>query len=181
MNNRLRLILITNGIQVFAATLLVPVFALFIKEIGGGPELAGALFAVSFMTTAIGSLVVMRMRDTKILDKELFDTGMIMKLLAWILLAVHQSIPVLITAQIILGISTAIGSPAFGALISENLDRQKHLSEWSKWDFIYNTATGLASISSGFIIVSKGFDFLFLLMAAITLMALIVSLQFKLK
>jgi len=102
---------------------------------------------------------------------------MIVKAGAWTLLAIHQSIAVLVITQIILGLSDAIGSPSFNSLMSGHLDKQLHISEWSRWDFIQNIATGAASVLSGYIIVGFGFASLFSIMAAITLIALLTALR----
>jgi len=177
MNNKLRLIIASNGIQVFAATLLIPVFALFTQSIGGGPQLAGILFGISFLTTAVVNLIIIRIHDRKLLDANLYKVGMIVKAGAWTLLAIHQSIAVLVITQIILGLSDAIGSPSFNSLMSGHLDKQLHISEWSRWDFIQNIATGAASVLSGYIIVGFGFASLFSIMAAITLIALLTALR----
>lgn len=176
MNAKLRLLFISNGIQVFGATLLVPVFALFIADIGGGPELAGILFGISFVTTAFVNLFVMRIEDRRLLDATLYKIGMAIKICAWVMLALVQSIPVLIAAQVILGVAASIGSPAFGALVSENLDKKRHISDWARWDFSMNLATGLASAVSGFIVVHLGFPVLFAVMALVTAMALFLAM-----
>ena len=149
INSKLRLTIFSNGIQVFAATLLVPVFALFAQEIGGGLQLAGILFGISFITTAVVNLLIIRIHDRKLLDATLFKVGLIVEASAWTLLAIHEGIPLLVITQIILGISNAVGSPSFNSLMSGHLDKQLHISEWSRWDFIQNIATGAASISSG--------------------------------
>lgn len=176
MNYKLKLILLSNSVQVFAATLIIPVFALFIKEVGGGPELAGVLFGISFFVTAVGNLVMIRVEDARLRDATFYKTGLLIKIAAWLLLAFYQSIPGLITAQIILGTASAIGAPSFASLVSEHLDKRKHISDWARWSFMENTVTAAASIMSGFIIVQHGFRFLFIAMALITLISFILSL-----
>ncbi len=176
MNYKLKLIIITNSVQVFAATLITPVFALFIKGIGGGPELAGVLFGISFFATAAGNLVMIRVADAKSRDALLFKGGLLIKLAAWTLLAIHQSIPVLILAQIILGTATAVGAPSFASLVSEHLDKKKHISDWARWSLMENSATAMASVLSGFMVVRYGFSCLFIIMAVITLLSFVVSL-----
>ncbi|HEU5187001.1 MAG TPA: MFS transporter [Candidatus Saccharimonadales bacterium] len=176
MNYKLRLLIASNGVQVFAATLLIPIFALFIKDIGGGPELAGILFGVGFMSTAIANVCMIRIRDRLLLDVTLYKLGLVIKIAGWTLLAFHQTIPMLVVAQVILGISSAIGSPSFNSLISENLDKKRHISEWSKWELTQNIATALASAISGFVVVGFGFGWLFSLMAVGTALALVLVL-----
>lgn len=176
MNYKLKLILLSNSVQVFAATLLVPVFAIFIDDIGGGPELAGILFGISFFVTALGNLIMIRVQDARLRDVSLYKVGLLIKIGAWVLLAFHQSIPTLIVAQIILGTATAIGAPSFGSLVSEHLDKRRHISDWSRWAFMENTVTAISSVLSGFIIVAYSFDVLFAIMAAMTFLSFILAM-----
>lgn len=177
MNYTLKLILLSNAVQVFAATLLIPVFALFIKEIGGGPELSGVLFAISFIVTAVGNIAMIRVKDAKLRGVWLYKLGLLIKLAAWLLLAVHQSITILILSQVILGIATSVGSPSFSSLVSEHLDKRKHISDWARWELMQNIVTAVSSVASGFIIVIYGFGSLFALMAGITALSFTLSLS----
>jgi MFS family permease len=176
VNLKLKFILFTNSIQVFAATLLIPVFALFIEDIGGGPELAGILFGISFGITALGNILMIHVSDTRLRNVRLFKLGLLIKLGAWILLSYHQSVSVLICAQILLGAATAIGSPSFNAFVSEHLDRRRHISEWAKWDLMQNSVTAASSMLSGFIVANHGFNTLFMIMAVLTAFSLALSL-----
>ena len=176
MNVKLKLILASNAIQVFAATLVVPVFAVLTRHVGGGAELAGVLFGISFFVTSLGNVVLMRVKDGRSRDTLLYKLGLVVKILAWLLLAYNQSIASMVIAQIILGIATAAGAPAFSALVSSHLDKRKHISDWAEWNFMSNIATALSSVLSGFIVVRYGFTTLFIVMAMVTFAALMLSL-----
>lgn len=165
MNNTLKILYLSNTVFVFAASLLTPVYALFITKIGGGAELAGILFGIEFISVSLVSLVIIRLKDRTSLDHKLLHIGFLMRGFCWLLLAFIQTIPILLVVQVLTGIAEAVATPAFQTLVSEHLDREKRLTDYSKMELIKNPVIAIASILSGFIIARFGFNTLFGLMA----------------
>jgi MFS family permease len=159
---------------VFAANMIIPVYAFFIRGLGGSAKLAGVLFAISFISTSAVNLLVLRLKDKNFLDERMLKLNYLIKAGGWFLVAASPHISTLIAAQIILGIGTGIGSPAFGALISENLDGGRHIHDWGIWNLLENSAIAVTSILSGFVVAIFGFRTLFAVMGLLTLSALIV-------
>lgn len=174
MNQKLKILLISNTVQVFAANMVIPVYAFFIRDLGGSAKLAGVLFAISFISMSVVNLLVLRLKDKNFLDEKMLKLNYVIKASGWFLIAASPHISTLIAAQIIIGIGTGIGSPAFGALISENLDGGKHIRDWGVWNLLENSAIAITSILSGFVVAIFGFRALFLFVGLITLSALFV-------
>ena len=174
MNKPLRFLLIANSINILADNLFVPIYALFITKLGGGPQLAGILFAIRFLSIAVFVLLIQRFRDKVNLDSQMLQVCFLIKTIAWTFLAFNQSIPALVIAQIAFGLSGAIGAPAFNSLVSENLDKKRHIHDWGIWELMQNLAIAVAAALSGFIMVSFGFSFLFILMATLEFISLLV-------
>lgn len=172
MNSYLKKIIIINSIFIFADSLFVPLYALFVLKIGGGAELAGILFGLKFAVTAIVEFFVIKLRDKYKLDELLLKINFFIRGLAWIMLFFMPVIPVLVIAQMIIGVSEALGSPAVNALISENLDDKKHLREWGISQLTSYIPQAVAGVLSGFIIVLWGFQGLFLIMSILAFTAL---------
>ncbi len=120
---------------------------------------------------------MVKVQDTRLKNVALYKYGLLIKIAAWLLLSSYQSIASLVLAQTILGIATSVGSPAFSSLVSENLDKKKHISEWAHWELMQGIVTAASSIMSGFIVVRYGFSSLFTLMAIITTFSFIISLS----
>ncbi len=174
MNKTIKLLLICNGIFVFAAGLLIPVFALFVLKIGGGAELAGILVGIQYLTSTLVSLYVVRLKDNISLSRTLLQINFIIRSLAWLIIAFFPTIPVMICAQASLGVAEAIGSPAFNSLVSENLDYKQHIKEWGMWEIIVTPSTGIASILGGFVVAHYGFGTLFITMSTLSFVSFIV-------
>lgn len=167
MNIKLKYLFLSNGTFVIANSILLPVYALFIKSIDGGIELAGILYGLGFLSSSLTSLVVTRFHDgvrfeNRVMKLNFFSRGVI-----WCILAVFSSIPVVIVCQILIGITDGFGSPVFNELFARNLDRKKHIKEWASWQFLSGLAITVGSVISGFIVVYLGFQILFLIMAGL--------------
>jgi predicted MFS family arabinose efflux permease len=171
MNKYLRFLLFINSINIVADYLLIPIFALFIKEISDNPEYAGILFAVQFMSSAFFGLIMTRTKDATGLDAKLLRLNYVIKAFAWMTLAFSQNLITLFCVQILIGAATAIGAPAFQSLVTEHLDTDKHISDWSISQLIISLAVMTGSVLSGFIFKNFGFTSLFLIMAALEFVA----------
>lgn len=165
MNRPLIFLVASNSINVLADYLFIPLYALFIKKIGGGAELAGSLFSIRFISSVVFGIIITRIKDHKTLDNRLLEVNFLLKGLCWLALAFFQSIPIMIVIQIILGFSGSFGGPAFNALVSEHLDKEKHIKDWGLWELVQNGSVAIASILSGFALTAFGFSFLFIVMA----------------
>lgn len=172
MNSYLKKIFIINSVFIFADSLFVPLYALFVIRIGGGVELAGILFGLKFAVTAIVEFFVIKLRDKHKLDEFLLKINFLIRGSAWLMLFFMPEIPILVLTQVIIGISEAVGSPAVNALISENLDDKKHLREWGISQLTSYIPQAIAGTLSGFIIAFWGFQALFLIMSILAFIAL---------
>lgn len=179
MNRDLRILFLANAIFTFAGMLLVPVFALFVVKSGGGAELAGVLFGISFLVSALVDLILIRLKDKRFLGLRLLQINYLVRGLAWLLLAFISSVPTIILAQIIIGVTNAIGGIAFNCLVSEHLDGKKHIQEWGYWDLIVNPVVAVASALSGFLAVRFGFSSLFFIMSLLAFGSFLILLKYQ--
>jgi MFS family permease len=175
MNPQLKALFTANALFVFAGNLLVPLYALFIDDIGGGLQLAGMLYSVQFITATVVGLFVMRIQDRSRLDLNLLRMSHFGRATVWLVLSFIPSVPVLLLAQIVTGALEAFGTPAFEALVSEHLDKRKHLGEWGAWEMMKSIGISIASVSSGFLATEYGFEGLFLCMALLGYASLMFS------
>lgn len=175
MNKLLKLLLFANSVDAFGNYLLIPLFALFVKDIGGGPELAGTLFATQLIVSSIVGGLLALVKDRKALDVKLLKVSFIIRTCAWLLLVFIQTIPVMFMVQAALGVALAIYSPSFFSLVSEHLDKSKHIRDWSIWSASVDFSHGLGSLASGFIIISFGFTPMFIIIALLEFISLIIS------
>jgi len=173
MNPKLKVVLISNSIFVFAGSLLVPLYVLLVSKQGGNIGLAGVLFGLPFLSSFLTGTFVIFLKDNKLLNRELLQLNFLIRGFTWLILVFIQVIPVLVLTQLLIGISEAIGSPAFNSLVSENLDDKRHIREWGIWELIKNPLVFLASAISGFIVIIWGFKMLFLVMSLLAFLSLL--------
>ncbi len=164
MNKELKILYSAHFINVLADYLLIPIFALLVTQIGSKIQLVGVLFAVQYVTSSIVSLFVIRMRDGSHLDEYLLKLCYFIKGFGWLLLIFIQTIPMLILVEALIGIASGMGGPSFGALISEHLDKHKHLADWGNLFLIQNVAVGVGSILAGYTLAKYGFTTIFIAM-----------------
>lgn len=179
MNQDLRTLFLANAIFVLANALLIPVFALLITGSGGGAELSGFLFSISFLISAVAGILIIRIKDKRFLNLKMLQINYLVRALAWLSLAFFSSIPMIVAAQVIIGITTAAGGPAFNSIVSEHLDGSKHIQEWGYWELIANPAVALGSALSGIIVVKFGFSSLFFIMSFLGFVSFLILLKYQ--
>ncbi len=179
MNRRIKIILLSNSVFIFAGSLFVPLYALFIDKLGGGAILAGVLFALHFISNSFVALFVTRLKDGRLLDEKLLALNFFLRAACWLVLGIYPSIFVFILIQLVIGACEAFGSPAFNSLISENLDPKKHISEWGVWELVKNPLMALASLLSGIIVATYGFEILFFLMSGISFVSFLLFISIR--
>lgn len=172
MNRELKLLFGSNAVFTLAAHLLIPVYALYIFQAGGGPELAGLLYATIFVSSAITDLVIIKFQDRRNLGLKMLKLNFLVRGLTWGALAFINTIPAIFVAQVVIGITQAIGSSAFNSLVSEHLDGQKHIKEWGTWDLVASPAVALGSVMGGIIAGRFGFSMLFMTMGVLACISL---------
>lgn len=180
MNSRLRFILISNTIFVFAGSLFAPLYAIFVLSLDGSAAIAGLLVAVQFFVSFIVGIFVIRLKDKVYLSQLLLKTNFLIRGVLWLLLALFPSIEMLFFCQILNGTAEAIGSPSFNSLVSDNLDNKKHIKEWGFWELVKNPAISIASLIGGFVVTVFGFSALFAIMSSLAFVSFFVY-QFTLK
>jgi MFS family permease len=164
-NNRsLSILLGTNAIILFAAALLVPIYALFVEKVGGDlldASLAGAAFA---MTTGVTVLLIGRLSDRVKENELLMILGYVVMGMGFVSCVWVDSMVKLFLAQIVIGFGNAIYSPAFDALYSKHLDPSNSGTEWGLWEAMNSFMAAGGAVTGGVIVNYFGFHALFVIM-----------------
>jgi DHA1 family bicyclomycin/chloramphenicol resistance-like MFS transporter len=163
-NKTLKTLFIINGIFVFAASLLGPLYAVFAQGVDKD------VFAISFtwfaflISTTLCLLMVGKYGDRVKRKNNLLLGGYLIRALVWFAFPLATSLPLLVFFQILLGAGEALGSPTYDAIFAEHLDRGKHIQEYTDWKLIYNLVSAVAVLAGGAVVTSYGFSALFFLM-----------------
>lgn len=172
MNNKaLRTLFLYNGLFVGAATMLGPLYAIYVVKFVDGVTAVSISWAAFLVSTSIFTYIVSRKGDG-IKEKEyLLLAGYIVRILSWILLIFVHNLTSLVLVQILLGFGESLGTPSFNALFADHLDKNKHIKEYSNWSLIANLTSAAGILAGGAIVNNFGFKALFLFMSALSLVA----------
>lgn len=172
-NKSLSKLLVINNIFVLAASMFPPIFALFVKEIGGNVLSAGSLWAVFSVFTGIFIFIFCRYGDRFKETEYLLAAGYICRTVAWIGYFFSNSLWQLFVLQLILAVGESIGTPAFNAVYSVHLDKGRFVKEWGINNAFNSIIVGVAALIGGLIVYQIGFRPLFLIMAALSIISFI--------
>lgn len=165
MNRALKILLIMDGVVLFAGAMLGPIYALFVERIGGDILSASGAFAVYALVSALAIFIIGKFED-KIKELELMvSLGYLIMALGF-LSYIFVRVPFhLFIAQAIIGLGEAFYKPAFDGVYSKHLNKNKRASQWGKWEAMYYMAIAPGALLGGLTAKFLGFDALFIIMS----------------
>ncbi|MFH1236376.1 MAG: MFS transporter [Parcubacteria group bacterium] len=164
-NKPLRILLSTNALVLIASAMFIPIYALYVEDIGGDLFDAGLTAAVYAAVAGGMTLISGRLTD-KLKRKELMVVvGYVIVGVGFLLYTFANSLGVLIAIQAIVGLGTAIYAPAFDTLYSHNLHERRTGLQWGAWEAMDYFATAAGALLGGAIVTYLGFTAMFVMMS----------------
>jgi MFS family permease len=177
MKNILKLLLVADGLVIFAAALWIPLYAIFVEQLNGTILDVGIAWAIAMFVYATLEIPFGKLADHH--QKKFFMAGEYLLMgIVFLYLTTITQIWELFIAEFLLGISAAIGTPAYDGIFSKSLDKGKESFEWSIWETVNGYAGGAAAIIGAYIIFIADFDILFMGMGIICIIAGLIILLF---
>lgn len=177
MTRTARILLSASFLALFPLGLLGPIYAIFVREIGGDAFEAGASFAVFSIISGIFIFLLGRWRFFKEHLHAFVVIGYALLTIAELgYLWVDSSLKLFIV-QILLGIAGGILEPSWDGLYSANLSAEKAASVWSNWAGGRDLIGGIGAFVGGAIVAAYSFTVLFIVMAIFNIAAVFVSLR----
>jgi MFS family permease len=178
MKKVLKYLVFVDAFVIFGAALFIPIYALFVEELGGTALAAGGAWAAFTFTMGIFMFFVSRWEDTvKHQEKILIGSYGLMAVAAFCLIFVQQ-IWQLFLVQGLLGIAEAFNRPVFEGIYTKHLDKGKYTSQWGVWSGIGAMLSGVAAIVGGLVAKFYGFRPLFIIMFVVALTGSLLSFKF---
>jgi len=149
--------------------MLGPIYAIFVKDVGGDALDAGITFGAFALAAAATTLIVGRLSDKVKEDELIIVAGFFITALGFIYYMFVDSMTTLIVAQIIIGIGEATKYPAYDEVYSRHLDKGKGGLEWGAWEAMAYFSAAIGAVVGGYLVTQFGFNIIFVFMAALSL------------
>ncbi len=175
MNTELKILNSASAFSVFAAGLFAPFYAVFVKEIGGGAFIAGSSYSIYAVVAGLLILASSKLENKAVDTQKLVVVGYLLSTIGFFGYLFVENPLQMFAVQGIVGLATAVRSPAFDEVYSQNLDEGKYAYEWGVWESMYWIVSGISAIIAGYIIQNFGFETLFLIMGSMSLTGTVVS------
>jgi MFS family permease len=168
-NGTLKLLYFVNSFFVFIATLLGPLYALFVEGIKPGAMAVSFSWSVFILSSSV-FLLFMSANGDRFKNKALIVAiSFLVRSIAWLILAHVTTFTGLLLVQVVLAFGDALGGPTFDALLAENLDKSAHVHDYSDWRILSYISMGAGALLGGYIIDMYGFPTLFRIMACLAI------------
>lgn len=170
-----KLLLITDAFYLLSGGLLGPIYALYVKKIGGDLLDASNAFALFMITAAIVVFLLASWEDKSKHQKKFVIAGYGIGVIGYGGYLLVNSPLSLFIVQAVLGLSIALKDPAYDALFSNS---QKHLAmAWGEWEALDYLALGIGALAGGYIAQELGFPALLWCMFVLSVISFCISLR----
>jgi len=176
MHKNIKLLLTCSILIHGGVNLLAPIYALFIKEIGGTLLLASATIGFYAILKGVLYFLLKRLDETRFSRKFMIVGGYLIFAVSYVLY-MNASSPIHVFGiQALLALAEVIINPSWSAVIATSLTKGQERNIYSDFYGYRSIFEGLAAIGGGFLAMHLGFNALFGLMAGFALMASIIGL-----
>ena len=167
MYKAIKILLFTNSFVLFAGFMLGPIYAIFVEDIGGDLLDAGLTTGIFDVAAGITTLVAGRFTDRMKESELMVVAGYIIMGGGFLLYMLVDSIWMLFVVQAIIGFAEAFYSPAFNAIYSKHLSRERAATQWGMWESNNYFTAAIGAAAGGILATVFSFNVLFIVMAAL--------------
>lgn len=150
--------------SLIASNLLVPIYSIYVKGVGGDLLTAGTAIAINY--AVVGALVILsgRFANKHHTEKIQLILGYLLSGFASFCFMLTKNPTQLFLSMAVSGVAIAIISPSFSGLYSKNIEEGKHTSSWGDYWGLTYWGAAIASIIAGVVSQHYGFNAIFILM-----------------
>jgi predicted MFS family arabinose efflux permease len=171
MKPNIKLLLASSILIHSGVNLLAPLYAIFIKNIGGTLFDAGATIGFYAILRAALYFLFSRLGEHTLSRKQMISAGYFIFFVAYVLY-IFASRPLHVFGiQALLALGEVIINPSWSAVIAVSLDKGKERRIYSDFYGYRSFFEGMAAIAGGFFAMQFGFDLVFMVMASMALIA----------
>ena len=177
MNKYMKLILKADFLMLLSIGLFAPIYALFVRDIGGTILDAAGAWALYAFSAGLCMIFIDMWVDVKKNYTLMLFFGYLLQSISMLGYYFVENIQFLFIIQIILGISVALADPAFDKLYGKFLDKQNFGGQWDSYHSMNMIGSATAALVGGLIAQFFGFKILFLGMFTLGLIGALFSFR----
>jgi len=176
MHKNIKLLLGASILIHSGANLLAPIYAIYIKEIGGTLLDAGIAVGIYTLLRGILYFIIGNLDETKISKRKMMFSGYGIMAVGYVLY-LFALIPLhVFLIQALLSVGEALINPSWSAIIAVSLKKGKERHIYSHFYGYRSLFEGAAAIAGGLFALKFGFNAIFVLMALFAFVSGILSL-----
>lgn len=160
MNVFYKFLITAFSLSIFSEGILLPIYAIFVQEVGGDILEASTAMAIFLITEGIITILIHRIKWNKKQQLFLLVLGWAIWTLGIISYLFVSSIAMLFVTQILTAIGNAIADPIFDTELSAHIDKNKKEFEWGFFEGLNSFIQGVAALLGGMIAYYFGFSWL---------------------
>lgn len=164
-------ILIHSGVNLFA-----PIYAIFIKEIGGTLLDAGIAIGIYAFLRGVLYFLLGRMKEHVVSKRVMIFSGYFIFFICYASYIFASSPMHVFFIQAFLALGEVVATPSWSAVIAVSLTKGRERKIYSDFYGYRSLFEGVAAVLGGLFALKFGFDAVFMLMAAFALSASFISL-----
>jgi MFS transporter, DHA1 family, multidrug resistance protein len=179
MNNRVKILIVANLINIFGFSIFAPLYMLFGLGITQSLSVISNSWGMYVAVTGVCIIIWGKIEDS-FSRKQLIYTVVI----GYLLMAIGSLAFLLVSDMLVMyvvlainAIGSGITSPAWKTLFAKTEDKGKEASEWSYFEGGSKLLAALGVIVGGLLLEYFGFKFIFVVMFMFQLAAVIISLR----
>ncbi len=169
--------MVADALVLTAAAMLTPIYAVFVQEVGGDLLDAGVTAAALAFGSAAACLIAGRYADGLRNKRVLIVASYAVTGMGFLLFTVVNGVWFLAAVQVMIGLVRAFAEPAYDALYSMHLDKQKEAEEWGAWEAMAYFVGGAGALAGAAVVSYTNFDTLFIIMASLCAVSAIYMLR----
>lgn len=168
LNKPLRILLINDTLALIAASMIVPIYAVYVDKIGGDILDAGFAAGVFALVAGVTVLVAGKVTDEIENKGRIIGICYLLSGTGFLLYAVVDTMTQLLAVQVLVGLTQASAAPAFDALYTKHIGNPRYASSrWSIWEASNYFAIAIGSAGGAVIVKLFSFGVLFTAMAGL--------------
>lgn len=174
----LKAMLALEAIFMFSGGIFGPLYALFIREVGGSILDVGIASSIFLIVTGILTFIISRWENRLKHQEKLYLLGYLLTAISYLGYIFVTNRTEIFILQMFLGISQAIYLPVRDSLFTKFLDKGEEAKEWGEWETEAYIVPAFAALLGAWIAANYGFKNLFFIMSLISLAGVALGLKF---